>query len=485
MRVPDSALDVRRPSRLRCAVFGTTALLNASVAESAFRERPSNETTPQRMHQKDRTFTVVNDAVLQSVIATARERLVFIAPGIRPPVAEALAAAMNLVPVNSIHLVFDVDAEVCRLGYGDKDFKGMEQLQAEAAKHGLTVNHHPGIRIGLLIADDTTLIYSPTPELIETESRQPNKPNAIILRNELPPQLAKACAVGSDGFASIEVGEDPIDSRKVEAVKRDLEERPPKPFNVARIERVFSSMLHYVELTIEDYKLTSRSLSLSSELFGVRNAEVVRRLTNRYHLFSETDALTAEIPHIGDDAKPDAEKPKEKFGPMSIDRERNRIKKRFVIEAGRFGTLILRRDVADFEKEIKVLEAKIAEYGTAVKEQIETRTKAIVDELLAALLERLKAAPPEHWRSRFLGKQPTDEDIKRLFIEDVQSEVNRVKTDFKPKVLRAYKDVTYETFKDEKFRELIEKRFGKESIDAIFSEYDAAPEQPERSPERK
>jgi hypothetical protein len=26
MRVPDSALDVRRPSRLRCAVFGTTAL---------------------------------------------------------------------------------------------------------------------------------------------------------------------------------------------------------------------------------------------------------------------------------------------------------------------------------------------------------------------------------------------------------------------------------------------------------------------------
>jgi hypothetical protein len=385
---------------------------------------------------------------------------------------------MPVVPAAAIHLVLDVDAEVCRLGYGDKDFKGMELLQAAAAKQNLTVNHHPGIRIGLLIADDTTLIYSPTPELIETESHQPDKPNAIILSNELPPQLANACAVGSEGFATVEVGKNQIDVKKVEAVKRDLQDRPPKEFNVARIERVFSSMLQYVELTIEDYKLTSRSLLLNPELFGVRDAEVVRRLTNRYHLFAETDALTVEIPHIGDDAKPDAKMPKEKFGPLSIDRERNRIKKRFVIEAGRYGTLILRRKVPDFEKEIKVLEAKIVEYRTAVQKQIETRIQEIVDELLAALLKRLKAAPPDHWQSRFLGKQPTDEDIRRLFREDVQGEVSRVKTDFKPKVFTAYKDVTYQTFKDEKFRELMEKRFGKESIAAIFNEHDAAPEQP-------
>lgn len=429
-----------------------------------------------------RTFTNVDDRVLREVIAQARQRLVFVAPGIRPPVAEALASAMEVAPTTAIHLVLDVDAEVCRLGYGDKDFKGMERLQAAAAKHGLTVNHHPGIRIGLLIADDTTLIYSPTPELIETESRQPEKPNAIVLQNELPPQLANACAVGKEGFATVEVGNEPIDTRKVEAVKRDLQDRPPKEFNVARIEQVFSSMLQYVELNIEDYKLTSRSLLLNPELFGVRDVEVVRRLTNRYHLFSETDALTVEIPHIGDDATPDAKKPKEKFGPLSIDRERNRIKKRFVIEAGRYGTLILRRNVEAFEKEIKILEAKIKEYQKAVQKQIETRVQEIVDELLAALIERLKAAPPERWHSRFLGKQPSDDDIKRLFQEDVQGEVNRVKTDFEPKVFTAYKDVTYSTFKDPKFRELMEKRFGKEAIERVFREYDAAPEQTQPKP---
>lgn len=95
------------------------------------------------------------------------------------------------------------------------------------------------------------------------------------------------------------------------------------------------------------------------------------------------------------------------------------------------------------------------------------------------MIERLKTDPPEHWQSRFLGKKLTEKDIKRLFKEDVQSEVDRVKTDFAPKVFTAYKDVTYQTFKDPKFRELIESRFGKDTIDSIFREYDAAPEQQE------
>jgi hypothetical protein len=40
-----------------------------------------------------------------------------------------------------------------------------------------------------------------------------------------------------------------------------------------------------------------------------------------------------------------------------------------------------------------------------------------------------------------------------------------------------YKDVTYQTFKDSNFRELIVKRFGKKAIDKLLTEYDAAREQ--------
>lgn len=422
------------------------------------------------------TFTSVDDRVLQEVIGRARQRLVFIAPGLRPPVAASLVRAMDIVPADSIHLVFDVDAEVCRLGYGDRDFKGMEILQAAASQHGLTVNHQPGIRIGLLIVDDTTLIYSPTPELIETESRQPDKPNAICLHAELPLQLARACALGEGKHATLEVGKDPIQPAQIAAVKRDLEERPAKEFNVARIERVFNSLLHYVELRIENYKLISRSVSLNPKLFGVKNADVVRRLSNRYHLFAETDALTVEIPAFDEKANAIPKEPTQKFGPRSIDTERKRIKERFIMEAGDFGLIILRKDIQEFEQELKVLKAKIDAYKAAVQDVVKRRTDEIVAELLAALRETLKANPPDHWRSRFATKMPTDADIDRLFDEEVCAEVKRVNTDFDPRVFHAFKDVTYQTFKDEKFRSLLEDRFGKEAIETIFSEHDAAPE---------
>lgn len=424
------------------------------------------------------TFTSVDDSVLIQTIGSARQRLVFIAPGLRPPVAEALAAAMRVIPTDSIHIVLDVDAEVCRLGYGDKDFKGMGNLQAAAQCHGLTVNNHPGIRIGLLIADDLTLVYSPTPELIETESRQPDKPNAICLRSAVPPQLANACAIGTEGFGGLEVGHEPVQQKKIEAVKQELAERPPKPFNVARIERVFNSMLHFVELRIEDYKLTSRSISLNAKLFGVKNVEVVSRLKNRYHLFAESDALDVEIPAFDGSGQPLADKTKQKFGSRSIDEERKRIKRRFIMEAGDFGLVILRKDVIDFEKELKLLEIKIAAYKDAVQGIIEKRTNEIVAELLTALKDTLIANPPEHWRSHFLGNEPSDADVQRLFDAEIRSEVKRVKTDFEPRVFHAFKDVTYQTFHDEGFRKLLENRFGRDAIARLFSEHDAAPEKP-------
>ena len=208
----------------------------------------------------------------------------------------------------------------------------------------------------------------------------------------------------------------------------------------------------------------------------MKSEEVIRRLASRYKLFSETDSLTVEIPAIGADGNADPKKPKEKFGPLSVDRERNRIKKKYIIEAGEFGSLILRRNVPEFEKEITVLRAKIEAYRQAVQAELKKRTDVIVAELLTALKERLKSDPPEQWRSRFLHKEPTDEDVQRLFEDDVRGEVTRVKTDFNPKVFTNYKDVTYNTFKNEKFRKLMEERFGKEAIARVFSEYDAAPE---------
>ena len=432
-----------------------------------------------------KTFVSVNDEVLVDTIGRAGNRLVFIAPGLRPSVANALAGAMAVVQHSAIHLVLDVDAEVSRLGYGDKDFKGMEMLQAAAAGHGLTVNHHPGIRIGLLIADETTLIYSPTAESIETENRQVDKPNAILLQAELPQSLADACALGEDGHATLEVGKDVIDAEMVAAVKRDLAARPAKDFNIARVERVFSSMLQYVEFEIESYKLSTRTLRLDAKLFGIRDETVTERLASRYRLFSDNDSLTVEIPFVGEAAVPDPNRPKEKFGPLSVDKERNRIKKLYIIEAGKHRALILRRNVAAFEKEIARLRKRMELYRDGVQSQIKTRTGEIAVELLAALTETLKTNPPQQWASRHINATLSVDDVKRLFFEDIQQELEKVETDFDPAIRIDYKEITYATFVDKDFRKLIEDRFGKEEISRIFDEHDAAPEQRKDEDEEK
>ena len=67
-----------------------------------------------------RLFTVASDETLLSMISSARERLVIVAPGLSKGVASALAdrIATDGWP-QELSVTLDVDPEVCRLGYGD------------------------------------------------------------------------------------------------------------------------------------------------------------------------------------------------------------------------------------------------------------------------------------------------------------------------------------------------------------------------------
>ena len=71
---------------------------------------------------QEKTFQAVNDDVLIGIIRRVRERLVFIAPGVRRRVAEAIVDAVGrLLDHGTVNVILDVSAEVCRLGYGDID----------------------------------------------------------------------------------------------------------------------------------------------------------------------------------------------------------------------------------------------------------------------------------------------------------------------------------------------------------------------------
>lgn len=65
-----------------------------------------------------RTFVNIDEEALCTLVVSARRRLVFVAPGVSEAIARALADRIAELPPGAVHVVLDVEAEVCRLGYG-------------------------------------------------------------------------------------------------------------------------------------------------------------------------------------------------------------------------------------------------------------------------------------------------------------------------------------------------------------------------------
>jgi hypothetical protein len=424
----------------------------------------------------DKTFRSLDVGTLSNLISSARERLVFISPGLHAEVFKSLAMAISSVPTNKIHIVLDVDAEVCRLGYGA--IEGLEAIQKFAMHHGVTINHHPGIRIGLVVADNTTVIYAPTPLLIEAGSTSPDdKPNAIWLNQAVPIEIANACAIGEAGFAALEVGKDPISPESVNLVKEDLRMNPPKKFDLARIELVFNSKLHFVELEIKDYRLQSQAVKLDADLFGIKDQDVAKRLSSKYQIFSNEKDLTVAIPLLDDQGNPDKDGVTEDFNPSCIDKERKAISDYFFISAGRLGMLILRCNKADFENRLFVLQKKIDSYKAAIYETIVRRKDGIAESIYRAIKDQLAANPPPKMRKTCFSWPPVEADIRLYAMAEIECALSKVKIDFNPSIFHTYKDVTYSTFQDKEFKKVIENNFGEAAFGEIYKEYNAAAEQ--------
>jgi hypothetical protein len=163
-----------------------------------------------------RTFTVVNDEVLVEAIRAARGKIVHVAPGVTEAVAKTLGERLHELGSLSITLVLDLDPEVYRMGYGD--VAGLELIKRLADEHMLELRQQPGVRIALLIADEQTMIYAPTPRLIEAGSTQPEKPNAIVLTSA-PPAIEQACASAPESLPSqAEIGRQVVRGKELEEV---------------------------------------------------------------------------------------------------------------------------------------------------------------------------------------------------------------------------------------------------------------------------
>lgn len=437
------------------------------------------------------TFTVVNDEALCTAIAATSQTLVYVAPGISKPVVEAIGDAHRAKPHLLATVIVDLDPEVYRLGYGTEE--GLRALQALAALQHLELRQQPGLRVGLLVTDQQTLVYSPTPLLIEAGSTSEEKPNAVVITRgaDSTASLLRACgAVGSTDQATpapqdAEIGRAPATPQQVDQSLNELKEVPPKKFDVARIERVYESKIQFVELELTGYKLSAKRVNIPNDLLVGEDEAFHERLRNSFLLLQGEQTIKVEVPELDPESRePKRDKAgqevKKQWSEADLEKQRKALYKDFLINVPRFGQVIMRRHRQKFDGRVALLRAQIVAFNTAVQAALQQKLEGAVDALALMLLPRIKAQIPQRYDRMLVTNHPFDEDLLAILKHDLADSFGSSTEVFKPDLRCVFKDVTYESISDNHFRDALAKALrdtgGDRLVAQLFSEHDSAPE---------
>lgn len=393
------------------------------------------------------TFQEVNDTRLIELLGTARQRIVFVAPGVHEPVAKALGERLAEDSGLSVTVILDADEDVCRIGYGDA--QGLKLLSGYASRQGFVLMEQPGLRIGVLLVDDVTLVWSPTPRSVEAvpkgDATEPSKgtPNGLLLGANPGEQLANAVsAAGTETLPSdAEIGLQAVTPQRVEETVNELKKNPPIPVDLARITRVFSSKLEFVELTIKGAKFSKRELRISNEYLNSDIQGELKDLVNsRLRAFGGFRDEEVEVPAFTNGEETfdrDRNRAKTKVSEASLARQRNDLERRFIYNVPGFGRLIAKDDAQEFEKLIAAYKVQLGAYSDAIRKQLDEQATRIVGEAMKLVGERAARA----------GLQLDPEAVRA----GLEKSLDQAK-DEAPEVKLVFKGVTYEQICDPEFR---------------------------------
>lgn len=399
------------------------------------------------------TFQEVNDASLIDLISKARQRIVFVAPGVHQPVAKALGQRLADIDRLQITVVIDPDEDVCRIGYGDA--AGLELLSKYAEREGFTLMAQPGLRVGVLLVDEATLVWSPTPRSVESAppgknatSAESSAPNGLLLGTNPGEQLAHAVsAAGTDTLPlDAEIGAEVVTKDRVKKTLEGLAKNPPIPVDLARITRVFSTKLQFAEFTVRGAKFSKRELKVSSDYMNADiQGELKGLVDSRLRAFGDFRDEEVEVPAFSNGKEvfdQNGKRLKEKVSEASLQRQRNELERRYLFNVPGFGRLIAKDDKQELERLVAAYRAQLEAYSEAIRQRLDEQAARIIDEAAKLIADRA-------------ARSGTQLDEKQLR-ESIQKSLDRTKDEV-PEVKLVFKDVTYEQTKNPEFRAKVDK----------------------------
>ncbi len=397
-------------------------------------------------------ITVADDIAIIRLVQAAQDRLVVLAPAISCQVAEALCQRWRELGPERVSVIMDVDPEVYRLGYGQLDALGM--LEQVAAQLGTMLQRQPGIRIGLIVSDSLTLIYSPTPQLIEAgptavQSEQAIKPNAILL-DHTPPQITDELGRGEQGVRAQTVGLDKAKRGDIEEVKKDLDHNPPQRFDIARKVRVFNAAFEFVEFELLGTFIDRKTVPIPSHLSGVADEKTREQLRTSFTILPPDHKLSGE--HLA--------------------RDKDLIAKKFLRTIKSYGTVVLRSRKDAFEKEVQALRTTVEAFGHKIRDELQAAMDKTRENLTKAMLPLVRRTPPKKWL-RSDGSKPDAETLRQFLEEDLRRAFGTADKLVKRMEVRlVFKGVTYESLTNDGFIKAAREAIPE--LKTMYEEFDAA-----------
>ena len=262
---------------------------------------------------------------------------------------------------------------------------------------------------------------------------------------------------------------------------KELERLPPKPFDVARTERVYNTKLQYVDFEVTGYKLTARRVQIPTDLLVGTDKTLEARLRNSFSLLEGKESLVVQIadadPDTGEARLDKQGKPlMVSYSELAIEDERKKIYADFLTPVPGHGQLISKMRRKAFDTRLEWFKARVAAYTVAVKQQLDQAVEASVKDLTQALLPGVMQRPPARLMKYSMSLAPTDDDYRAAVEAELSQAFNLGDRFFQPTVKVIFKDLTYETITDEKFVAQLKKSFPGLSQHGFFEEHDSAPE---------
>ena len=367
------------------------------------------------------TLATADDQYLVQFIRQSTHHLVVIAPGLRAAIAEAVADQWQALGAANVAVTLDTDPEVIRLGIGE--LSSLDLLERTAQRMGTALWRQPGLRIGIIVADDETVVFSPGPRFAAMEGT-PARKNALLLAGAA---FRLVAVDASDQPESPQRDLTQIKPASIAALKQELVKNPaPAPAAPEVLER-FNGFCEFVELKLEGTAIERKTVPISTELLGLANSEDLRqRMRANFRLVGDEDRL--------------------QLSGRGLEDIKKQIASRYLKPLKGYGTVVLRLEKKEFEAEVRKLQTEVDEF----KKEVEKSLQAAIDrnrkDLMAALLPSVKTNRPIRW------KRLNDEIVGRLLDEELQKAFGTARHLVgEMKVKCIFKGVTYELLSDAHF----------------------------------